>query len=226
MSIRGSRSKGTPGACTRRGPANGKGLARSDQTGSVRIVAAPVCSRNVEWLTKVNASVPFGTACGSATACSCSTHAGHGRRTAVNCHRSSSRNDAAGGLAGVLIPAAVEAGRGHGHQCTRSACNERGRSAEARPAVAISMVRCGDAHAASDAEGRTARPYRAGSGGPRGALDARAGRARDRVGVPRPGRHPPRYPDTRARATPRGPASAGSCCSEASSGPFRASTSC
>ena len=45
----------TPGRRTRRGPAQVRGLARSDQIGSVSTVTPCVCTRNVEWLTNVAA---------------------------------------------------------------------------------------------------------------------------------------------------------------------------
>ena len=54
----------SPGACTRRGPVNETGLARSDQMGSVRIFTPSAWMRNVLCPTGVTSSCPFATRAG------------------------------------------------------------------------------------------------------------------------------------------------------------------
>ncbi len=54
----GRSSNRRPGGTTRRGPANEKGLARSDHWGSVRKLTPSSCTRTVEWPTHVTVGVP------------------------------------------------------------------------------------------------------------------------------------------------------------------------
>jgi hypothetical protein len=91
--MRGSASNGSPGARTRRGPAERNGLTRSEYTGSVSTFRPANCTRNVMWLTKVRAVAPGASVAGSEGRARFSTHCGQGFGRRVRCQREKSAKD-------------------------------------------------------------------------------------------------------------------------------------
>jgi hypothetical protein len=94
--MRGSRSKGIPGGWTRRGPIHANGLARSENTGSMRRLVRAVRTRNVAWPIHVTTTSFSSRGTGGAAGVESGTARGQGFGLDVNRHRKKSDLDRSG----------------------------------------------------------------------------------------------------------------------------------